>query len=258
MSNNAGDFSIDCSDLVSIIMPAFNAGRFMEVAVDSVRAQSYSNWELLIANDASTDSTLEIASCLAASDSRIRVLNQVENRGVAAARNLALGEATGKYVAFLDSDDVWNSDKLTRQIEFMNKNEVLVCYSAYQRMDESGVELGKVVPPVRIEYTDLLKSNFIGNLTGVYNAEVLGKQYFLNTKHEDYVAWLNLVKKARSAQSTNSILAHYRVHSASISSNKIETIAWQWRIYRSSQSLGILYSCCLMLCYFYYAIKKRT
>lgn len=238
-------------------MPAYNAASFLEIAVKSIRAQTYTNWELLIVNDASKDATLKIAETLKAQDERIQVFDQLENQGVAKTRNTALQEAKGKYIAFLDSDDVWYPQKLEKQVYFMENEDVLVCYSPYQRINENGKELATVIPPKEIDYNSLLKSNFIGNLTGIYNAEILGKQFFSDYKHEDYVAWLALVKNSGKAKSVGEVLGQYRVYAGTTSSNKIKMLLWQWRIYRSSQSLGFLQSSWLMLCYGYYALNKR-
>ncbi len=243
---------------VSIVMPAFNAARYIEQAVGSVIEQTYQNWELLIVDDASNDQTLEIARKLAAGDARIRVFTNDHNLGVAESRNLALREASGCYIAFLDSDDLWLPEKLAKQVEFMLRHDVAVCYANYRRIDEHGNSLGAVVPPNRIDYELLLKSNFIGNLTGIYNAGALGKQYFSKFGHEDYVAWLDLVRKTNLACSVGEELALYRVYGGSISGNKLKAARWQWKIYRNHLSLGIVRSFRLMLSYFYYALRKRV
>lgn len=245
-------------DLVSIVMPAYNASRYLEAAVESVFAQTYRNWELLIVNDASGDNTLELAQSLRARDTRVSVFTQDRNRGVAAARNRALENASGKYIAFLDSDDLWVPDKIEQQIEYMERTGVLVSYGDYVRIDEQDKRLGLVRPPGTVDYAHLLKSNFIGNLTGMYNAETLGKQVFSSFKHEDYVAWLALVKKAGQAGSVGRMLGYYRVYSGSTSSNKLKTASWQWKIYRHSEALGLLRSICLLAFYAYYALSKRV
>lgn len=238
-------------------MPAYNAGRYLEAAVESVFAQTYGNWELLIVDDASRDNTLELARSLKARDNRIKVFTQDRNQGVAAARNRALEDASGKYIAFLDSDDLWVPDKIEHQIEYMERTGLLVSYGDYKRIDEQNKLLGLVRSPDSIDYTRLLKSNFIGNLTGMYNAEVLGKQVFSSFKHEDYVAWLALVKKAGQAGSVGRTLGYYRVYSGSTSSNKLKTATWQWKIYRRSEALGLLRSTYLLAFYTYYALSKR-
>lgn len=238
-------------------MPAYNAASYLPAAMQSVRDQSYVNWELLVVDDASTDSTLQVAHQFAKNDSRIRVYPQAKNGGVTQARNKALQMAEGDYLAFLDADDLWDPEKLQKQVEHMASHNALICYSAYRRIDEEGNIVGRVSPPARVTYADLLKSNFIGNLTGIYNAKVLGKQYLEEFGHEDYVAWLKLVKAAGEALAVNEELASYRVYKGSTSSNKIRTIGWQWRIYRESESLGMLKSSWLIACYGIYAILKR-
>lgn len=249
--------SIRNSALVSIIMPAYNASKYIGSAVNSAVAQTYRNWELIIVDDASADNTVPIVQQLVSQDPRITLLRQPHNQGVAKARNLALSAARGKYIAFLDSDDLWMEDKLEKQIGFMEEEKVLICCSNYLRIDETGKVTGSVQPPAKFTYKTLLKSNFIGNLTGIYNAEVLGKQYFSAFKHEDYVAWLALIKKAGSARSLAQTLGSYRVYSNSTSANKIKAISWQWRIYREAETLGLVQSCWLMICYGYHALRKR-
>ena len=245
------------SPLVSVIMPAFNAGKHLRMAATSVLSQTYQNLELLIIDDASEDDTLDIALDIKSSDSRVHVLESERNSGVADARNKGLSRASGKYIAFLDSDDLWLPNKLEMQISHMDDTNVSICYAAYQRIDEQGNNLGEVWPPQKLDYNKLLLSNFIGNLTGIYDAEILGKEYFKEFKHEDYIAWLSLVKRAGIATSVNEILGKYRVYSGSTSSNKLRTISWQWKIYRETQNLGVLNSVFYMTCYAYFAIVKR-
>lgn len=246
------------TSLVSIIMPAYNAARFIEQAVESVAAQTYTNWELLIINDCSTDNTSEIICQLMEKYSQIRFFDQKINQGVAKTRNIAIDEAKGEYIAYLDSDDIWLPQKLEKQLAFMEKYQALVCFSAYQRINAESNDLNQVSIPAEITYTGLLKSNFIGNLTGIYNAKKLGKCRLESIKHEDYVAWLKLVKQAGKAYGINEVLARYRVYGESTSSNKLKTIAWQWKIYRRSENLNIFKSLYYMACYAYFAIQKRT
>ena len=238
-------------------MPAYNAASYIISAMQSVLDQTYRNWELLIVDDASTDDTLNLVSEIARNEARIKVFPQLKNGGVSVARNLALKNAAGDYIAFLDSDDLWDQEKLEKQLNFMQSSGCQICYTPYRRIDEDGRALGTVQPPEKVTYSDLLRSNFIGNLTGIYHAKSLGKQYLTDFRHEDYIAWLNLVKKAGQACAVNEVLASYRVYSGSTSGNKLRTIGWQWLIYRKSQSLGLLESTWLMVCYGVYAIMKR-
>jgi len=244
--------------LVSIIMPAYNAAAYLQAAVESVLKQTYPQWELIVINDASTDGTSALAMGLAAQDQRIRVFQQAENTGVASARNRGLDNAAGKYIAFLDSDDLWEPEKLATQIQLMEDKNLLICYSSYHRIDGKGRLKGIVSVPPQVSYKDMLKSNFIGNLTGIYNAEVLGKQYFSELRHEDYIAWLELMKKAGLAHAAAGNLASYRVSSGSLSANKLRTVKWQWRIYRRSQALNRFKSAWYMGFYVLNALRKRS
>jgi glycosyltransferase involved in cell wall biosynthesis len=243
--------------LVSIVMPAFNASRFIAAAIESVLSQTYPHWELLVVEDCSSDNTLEIARNYANKDDRIRIFPQSRNQGVTAARNHALSNARGKYIAFLDSDDLWEPEKLSLQVAFMQSNGISICYSGYQRIDQNGAKLAQVMPPLQTDYRGLLKGNVIGNLTGIYDAESLGKENFKPYKHEDYVAWLALIKRAGKAVGLAQPLASYRVYEGSVSSNKIRTLGWQWRIYRECEQLNRLHSTWLMLNYMTRAVGKR-
>jgi glycosyltransferase involved in cell wall biosynthesis len=243
--------------LVSVIMPAYNASAYIRKSIESVIGQSYNCWQLIVANDASTDETLAIAQAIADTDDRIEVVSLEENGGAAKARNLALENARGKYIAFLDSDDYWYPEKLTRQIEFMETENVTVSYTCYRRVDEHEHAIGEVHPPSKVTYSDMLKSNFIGILTGIYNAEKLGIHKFEDLKYEDYVAWLSLVKMSGQARLLDEVLADYRVHEKSVSANKFRALRWQWHIYRSNQHMNLLKSVYYLMFYIYYGLKKR-
>lgn len=242
---------------VSIVMPAYNAGRFIDQAIQSVVSQTYTEWELLIVDDCSSDSTPQIVAKWIDRDARIKVFRQTVNQGVVAARNLALSKASGRYIAFLDSDDFWEVTKLERQISFMDSQNVAVCYSGYRRVDERGLLLAEVHPALRVDYEALLRGNEIGNLTGVYDSAKLGKEFFKSFRHEDYVAWLALVKRAGEARGLPELLASYRVYGGSISSNKIKVLSWQWRIYRESEGIELVRALWLMFTYAIRAIQKR-
>jgi teichuronic acid biosynthesis glycosyltransferase TuaG len=245
------------NSLVSIIMPAYNAELYIASAIDSILRQSYQNWELLVVNDASLDQTGKLVEKIKETDSRIRLFTNTSNMGIAESRNIALKNAQGRFIAFLDSDDLWLPHKLSTQLAFMTGHDAAITYSGYSRVNESGKRLGTVEPPQTITYKDLLKTNHIGNLTGVYDCEKLGKEYFKKFKHEDYIAWLNLVKRAGRAHGIRQELAQYRVYSGSASSNKLKTISWQWRIYRDSEKLSAIKSCILMSSYVWNAVLKR-
>ncbi len=245
------------NNLVSIIMPAYNAELYIASAIESILRQTYEHWELLVVNDASSDRTGKIVEEFSEKDTRIQMHTNATNSGIADSRNVALRNAKGRFIAFLDSDDLWLPEKLSTQLAFMKECAASICYAGYSRINETGKLLGTVVPPNQITYQDLLKSNHIGNLTGVYDSQSLGKEYFIKFKHEDYIAWLNLIKRAGCAHGIVQELAQYRVYSGSTSSNKFKTISWQWRIYRDAEKLSIVRSCVLMISYTWNAVLKR-
>ncbi|MGB9902665.1 glycosyltransferase family 2 protein [Methanothrix sp.] len=228
--------------LVSIITPCHNSSEFISQTIDSVLAQTYGNWEMIIVDDCSTDSTVQIVEDYLKKDSRIRLIRLGRNCGPAVARNRAIEEARGRYIAFLDSDDIWLPEKLEKQTAFMRENDVDLCYSSYYIIDESGSEKGVFITKEKATYWDLLKTCCIGNLTAIYDAEKLGKQYMEDVGHQDYTLWLRILKGGATARGILEPLAKYRIRSKSISSNKIKAARWQWHIYRNVERLSLLQS----------------
>lgn len=242
-------------ELFSIIMPAFNSEKTIKESIESVLSQTVSQFRLYVINDFSNDKTKEIINGF--NDSRIVYLENDKNLGVCRSRNRALELCTGKYIAFLDSDDVWAVNKLEEHFSFLEKGW-LVVYSNYNTFHDdpnSVVNIRK--SPEIISYNDLLKSNFIGNLTGTYNASALGKIYQTKKGHEDYIMWLELLAKSGKAYCIQKELASYRISAGTISSNKFQTIIWQWNIYREHLKLPFVSALYYFLCYLYYGITKR-
>lgn len=246
------------SDLVSVIMPVYNAAVWLHRAVDSVLAQSHANLELVVVDDGSQDDSHAILEAYACADARVRVQRQPANGGVAAARNAGIAVARGDFIAFLDADDWWHPAKLERQLADMRKSGALISYAAYWRVAEDGRVLGQVTPPTRVDWRGMLASNFIGNLTGMY-ARSLGDVPFRHIGHEDYVFWLEQVRRAGEAVRVASAepLAWYLVRERSLSANKLRAAAWQWAIYREVERLGLVYSAVCMLRYVWHAMAKR-
>lgn len=235
------------SDMVSIIMPAYNAERFIGQSIESVLAQTYENWELVIADDCSQDNTAQIVAAYAQKDSRVRYYKLPENGGAAMARNLAIEKAQGRYLAFLDSDDLWVSDKLALQIAYMQEKNISFCATVYGKIDENGKDLGRTVdkPGVR-DYWGLLK-NPPGNLTVIYDTKALGKIYVRNIrKRNDYVLWLSVIKQAGRLHCMEQLLAYHREREGSISSNKRSLLKYQWKVYREMERLNLVKSLYLM------------
>lgn len=226
-------------DLVSIITPCHNSSDFISQAIDSVLAQTYGNWEMIIVDDCSTDNTVEIVEEYLKKDSRIRLIRLGKNRSPAVARNRGIEEARGRYIAFLDSDDIWLPEKLEKQIAFMRENDVNLCYASYYVIDEGGSEIGIFITKEKATYRDLLKTCYIGNLTAIYDAERLGKQYMEDVGHQDYTLWLKMLKGGATARGIVEPLAKYRIRNKSISSNKIKAARWQWHIYRNVERLSL-------------------
>jgi glycosyltransferase involved in cell wall biosynthesis len=245
--------------LVSVIMPAYNAEAFIARSIDSVLVQSRMHLELIIVDDCSTDGTFAGVARQAAEDERIRVQRLPRNSGVAAARNAGIGLARGEYIAFLDSDDWWHPRKLELQIAQMQAHGATVSYCAFQRVSEDGRDLSRVDPPARLTHADMLSSNFIGNLTGVY-ARKLGPAEFMRMGHEDYVFWLQMIRRAGGALRIEypEPLAFYLVRDGSVSANKLRAAGWQWRIYRDIEHLSPLRAAWYMGHYLWNALAKRS
>ncbi len=228
-------------DRVSVVMPAYNASVTLEASMRSALEQTHAAVELLVIDDRSTDATWELIQARAAADPRVVPIRQPRNGGVAAARNAGIEAATGRYIAFLDSDDCWYPDKLAIQLAAMRAEGVAVGYAAYERVDEAGRVLSRVRPPARAGYAEMLKGNCIGNLTGIYD-RAIGEPRFGAMGHEDYVFWLGVVRMAGQAvcAQPDRMLASYLVRPGSLSANKLRAARWQWRIYRESERLGVV------------------
>lgn len=230
--------------LVSVIMPTFNCGNFIAKSIDSVIAQTVTDWELCIVDDCSSDNTRAVLQPYLKKYPNIHYTRLVKNSGPAVARTEALRQATGKYVAFLDSDDLWTPDKLEKQIAFMEQNNILFSCTAFRHIDEKG-ELQDVVriPPKKTDYNKMLyMSNPTGNLTVMYNREVLG-DYEVPTikKRNDFALWLRILRDVPYCYGMPEILAYYRVRSNSVttSSSKLQLVKYHWSLYREHEKLPL-------------------
>ncbi|WP_046743503.1 glycosyltransferase family 2 protein [Kordia zhangzhouensis] len=250
--------------LVSIITPTYNSAHFVSDTINSVIAQTYSHWELILVDDASSDTTVEILKKYATLDNRIKVHVLETNLGAAIARNTAIKKASGKYIAFLDADDLWKPEKLSKQIAFMQEKKVAISFSSYELMDEAGNSLQKIIKALpKVDYTKMLKSNYIGNLTGIYDAEKLGKVYMPNIrKRQDWALWLQLTQKVPFAYSIPEALAIYRVRQNSISSNKLNLLKYNYAIYRKALNFGtfksIIYLIRFLIEHFFIKPRQTT
>lgn len=244
------------SGKVSIIMPAYNCQKFIRKAVESVQKQSYTDWELLIVDDCSTDDTVEIIKAMMEKDNRIKLFHNPKQSGAAASRNRAVQNVTGKYIAFLDSDDMWVPDKLNKQIQFMEKNKYYFTCTSYDKIDEHDNKLGIVIPSISVNYEGLLR-RCPGNSTVVYNCEKLGKfSVPLIKKRNDYLMWMQVIKKAKVIKGLHEVLSSHRIVSNSISSKKMTLVKYHWIVYRKYEKLSVIKSGYLCLYWIAKAVFK--
>ena len=232
------------SELVSIITPTYNTEKFITETLKSVQNQTYQNWEMIIVDDCSKDKTVEIIHDYMENDHRVHLIQLNKNSGAGVARNAALKDAKGKYIAFLDSDDLWKPEKLSKQIMFMNAEKIPFTFSFYDCIDENGKSLNKrVEAPKKLTYNKLFFCNFVGNLTGIYDTAYFGKIAISSLrKRQDWVVWLTIVKKIKTAHPFPESLAYYRVRQDSVSASKIELLKHNYRVYRQFHQLNIILS----------------
>lgn len=227
----------DEEDLVSIIMPSYNTASYIEETVQSVLNQTYKNWELIIVDDCSTDETDDIL--LKFTDKRIRIYKNEKNSGAAVSRNKALREARGRWIAFLDSDDLWSPSKLEKQIAFMKTNGYSFSYTNYEEIDSEGKKTGvRVTGPKKITKTGMFNYCWPGCLTVMYDAERIGLIQIADIKkNNDYAMWLKVCKKAR-CYLLDEVLAEYRRgRSGSISTHGYKKlIKWHYRLFRLGEN----------------------
>ncbi|HGG04149.1 MAG TPA: glycosyltransferase family 2 protein [Aliiroseovarius sp.] len=232
--------SLDYSNpLVTIITPAYDAERFIAEAISSVQAQTIENWEQIIVDDGSSDLTSQIAKDFAATDARIKIVRLPRNSGAAVARNHAIRLARGRFIAFLDSDDLWHPEKLERQIAYMHDQDAALCFAAYDIIGETNRKIGLKRVPSKVQYHDLLKRNRIGCLTVLYDTQKLGKiDMPLIRKRQDLGLWLKILKRVDHAHGIKDVLATYRQHKNSLSANKLSAASYTWRLYRKIEKLA--------------------
>ena len=246
------------NDLVSIIMPSYNTGRFLAEAVGSVLAQTYSAWELLIVDDCSTDDTDAVAAGF--TDGRIRYFKNEKNSGAAFSRNRALREARGRWIAFLDSDDRWAPDKLEKQLAFMQENGYAFSYTGYSEMDADGQPLGRsLTGPRRITRRGMYRYCWPGCLTVMYDAGVVGLLQIADIeKNNDYAMWLQVCKKADCYLLREELAQYRRGRAGSVSSHGYgKLIEWHYRLFRQADGRGPLVAACFTVRNLFFCVWKK-
>lgn len=228
--------------LVSIVTPVYNAERFIAETIKSVQSQTYTDWELLLVNDCSSDSSVAIISKIAAEDPRIRLINLAENSGAAVARNAGLAAANGQYIAFVDSDDCWTETKLADQLTFMQTSGSVFSYTNFALVNEAGDILKEQVNlPERLTYSGLLKNTAIACSTVVIDRESVGDFTMpLVRKGQDTATWLKLMRERQiAADGLDKVLNHYRQVEGSISSDRVGALRRTWHTYRHLEQLPL-------------------
>lgn len=246
------------NELVSIITAAYNAETFIEETIASVQKQTHTQWEMLIVDDASTDATLEKLEKIASQDHRIKYYSLTENSGPAKARNMAIQKAKGKYLAFLDADDIWFDFHLKNSIKAIQKTGIPFVFASYKRSDEElNFVYSDFIVPQKVTYTDILKTNSISCLTAFVNVEELGKLYMPNIKkRQDMGLWLQYLKKIPYAYGIQKPHAIYRIRKNSLSRDKKRLIKSQWYFYRKVENLSPFQSLYYLFWWMYLGYKK--
>ena len=244
--------------LVSIVMPAYNSEKFIKKSIDSIKNQTYNYWELLITDDNSTDKTVNIINSYVEKDKRIKLFQLKKNSGAGIARNNSISKSSGRFISFCDSDDQWKPEKLEKQVNFLINNKLKFTFSSYDVHNENGVFIKEVPALEDISYNILLRNNYIGCLTAVYDKEALGIMFMPTLrKRQDWLLWLNILKIIGKTKGMAENLAIYCDRSNSISSNKIKMLKYNWIVYNKCLGFGIFKSVFLLLNFIYYYAKKK-
>ena len=244
---------------VSILMPVRDRADLLVRSVASVRAQTRGDWELMLVDDASTDGTPEVADALSAREPRIRPQRLSAPRGAAAARNAGLARSRGRYVAFLDSDDLWHPRKLERQLAFMEDSGAALSFTGYSRVTEAGTLVERVRAPSVVDHATLLRRNVMGALTVIYDTERLGKVLMPDlARQHDYALWLRITREHGPAYGLDEDLATYRIGTRSLSSDKLRAAADTWRVLRRHERIALPAAAAAFACYAWHGLRRRA
>ncbi|HNY03900.1 MAG TPA: glycosyltransferase family 2 protein [Bacteroidales bacterium] len=244
---------------VSIITPLYNGTAYVADAIRSVVGQTFTDWEMIIADDGSTDHPEPVVASAAGGDPRIRLILLARNSGAASARNAALELATGDFIAFLDSDDTWKPEKLEQQIGFMERNRWAFSFTSYEVMEATGRPAEKIIrAPQRMDYNHYLRNTAIGCLTVMIDRRLTGpfRMPLLRSSH-DMALWLELMKRGFDAFGIDEILASYRLVGTSNTANKWKAARDVWKVYRDVERLSLARSITSFAGYAFHAAAKR-
>lgn len=245
--------------IVSIVVPVYNAGKYIKQTINMVRRQSFKDWELILVDDCSSDSSVRIINdCMI--DERIKLFRQPKNMGAANARNRGIAEASGSYIAFLDADDIWNTEKLKKQLEFMKKNRCAFSYTAYEFGDENAIGTGKIVHVMpTISYKQALSRTIIFTSTVMFDMDKITKETISmpDVPSEDTATWWKILRNGYDAYGLDENLTVYRRPKQSLSSNKKEAVKRIWNLYRNVEGLSLPKALINFVMWGYRATKRR-
>lgn len=230
--------------LVSIVVPVYNAGKYIDKTIDSVKAQTLEDWELILINDCSTDDSVEVISRYL-DDDRIKLINSEKNQGAASSRNYGISLAKGRYLAYIDADDIWKREKLSRELKFMQEKNIAFAYTSYEFGDDNAIGTGKIVKIVpKLTYKKALSRTIIFTSTVMFNLELITKEDIMMPKvaSEDTATWWKILRSGYDAYGLNEVLTIYRRPATSLSSNKLVAIKRIWNLYRNEEKLNVLKS----------------
>lgn len=248
--------------VVSVIVPVYNAEKYIEETISSVRGQTFREWELLLVEDCSTDGTVSRIEeyIRRTGDSRIRLLRQPDNRGAAAARNRGVRESAGRYIAYLDADDLWLPEKLERELAFMEEKEAAFAFTGYEFADGEGRGTGKVVRvPETLTYGEALKNTTIFTTTVMFDTEKINREMLEMPaiKSEDTALWWKILRSGYTAFGLNENLVKYRRVGKSLSSNKLEALRRIWNLYRQAEGMSVPASAWHFCFWAFHAVSRR-
>ncbi len=249
-------------ELVSIIVPVYNVKKYIVETMDCVRRQTYDNWELLLVEDGSSDGTAEAIEDYVkrTGDERIRLIRQPSNMGAARARNRGLAEAQGRYITYLDADDLWVPEKLERQLAFVQGKQAAFAFTGYEFADENGEGTGKVVRvPETLSYKEALKNTTIFTTTVMFDTARIGKDMLEMPiiKSEDTALWWKVLRSGYTAYGLDENLVKYRRAGKSLSSNKLEALRRIWNLYRKAEGMNVISSAYHFCFWAVRAVKRR-
>lgn len=249
-------------DLVTIVTPSWNSEKYIEETIKSVQSQTYKNWEMIIVDDCSTDNTVEIVKRIAAEDSRVKILVQDVNGGAAKARTRSMQTGTGRFVAYLDADDIWKPNKLERQVAFMKKKKYGFSCTSYEVIDDDGRPKNKYIHMLpKVNYIGFLTNNLLQTVGIMVDTSIVDKKYLIMPdlrRRQDAATWLQILKAGYDCYGLDEILAEYRRAENSLSSNKFKAVKGIWSLYRDVEHLSLPFSCYCFVRYAFLAVWKRV